>query len=119
MNDSNKPLSETHPTFWKLYILIESKQDIEECVRSCTVDRAEHEALKKELEECHDIIKGEMVTRDYAASISHEAFKAGERRAMQKVKETILRLDKQFSKGAFQPTLRSLYRELGLGEVKK
>jgi len=48
-----------------------------------------------------------------------EGLVEGERRAMERVKKAILRLDKQFANGAFPPTFRTLYRELGLGEEEK
>lgn len=88
---------------------------------------SEYERLKKKLESAWVTIN-DLDVRLERACEQHQTLynegvcdgvKVGERRAMERVKETILSLDKQFSKGAFQPTLRSLYRELGLGEEEK
>lgn len=101
--------------------------------------KSEYERLKKELErwskghphtdDCPDMECSECAKRDCPHqdgdhyhhdgcpscwSREQELIAEGERRAMERVKEAMLRLDKQFSKGAFPPTFRTLYRELGL-----
>lgn len=89
----------------ELLKIVNEKQDELEKLQHLYYElNLEVERLKKELENLK-----EWQLADYWIA-------EGERRAMQRVKETILRLDKDFSKGGFQPTLRSLYRELGLGE---
>lgn len=126
----NKPLSETHPTLWKIieptgwqeYIPdIDTMNTIENYIQSCTVDIKEVERLNKRVfvMEANELLLKKEIERlrelDCNCDKYYQGIDKGERRAMERVKVAIIKLDKQFSKGAFQPTLRSLYKELGLG----
>jgi hypothetical protein len=133
---TDQPLSVTHPVLWNVFQNVPAPNgseyytmpEIMDVIQSCTVDIVSHEydierilKLCDEKDEELERVKKELETLTsnmniWGKTLYDNGVKEGERRAMERVKETILKLDKDFSKGAFQPTLRSLYRELGLGE---
>jgi hypothetical protein len=88
MTSDLPPLSATHPT---LYDKLISDEDIgfcgciysdkaEKTIQSCTVDKAEYERLKKELEKLNDAVTETWYNKGIAE---------GKRRTMQRVKEDI------------------------------
>lgn len=99
-----EPLSKTHPTLWN--VMSEYQKEMSEYagikdVQSCSVDKAQHEEMKKWFE-------SEYVPMDEAAQISHEAFKAGEKKALVRVRETIEKMHstmRQLSRYNGQPHL--------------
>lgn len=78
--------------------------------KECTVDKAEHERLKKELEELDDAI---------TETWYNKGIIEGERRAMQKVKETIDKYKLKCVGWNAHYALCLLEKELGLGGEEK
>ena len=108
-----KPLSDTHPTLWKVlceadwteppydenYFSIDYKKEIQ----SCTVDKAEHERIV-----------------DVWMKHSNESYLKGERDVLHRVKEAIEKLEDAMMDGEFN-TIDfgiQLRKELGLDEVR-
>lgn len=139
---TDKPLSETHPTLWvhpeRVYQRHKHEDVLQftaEVVQSTTVDIAEYERLKKELEEMKSaaLIVGDIViprdeeidrlvkeleesrklTQEWRIQCN-KSMAEGERRAMERVKAAI---DNQSTFGTIDTSL--LKRELGLGEEIK